>query len=334
MDFNSFEKAVKRNKPLPVYIIYGAETFLIRQALSLVKEKTLDKSIIDFSLAEYSGDKVTYSEIADELCTVSLLGDENRRLIVIENADDFLKKYESRMKEYLASPSPHAFLLLICDKISAWLKKLEGENCAIVECKNIKDYQLESWIVKRGKIFGKNITAPAAKLLVEETGNDLSLLENHLTKLSAYVNDRGAVELEDVEAIIFTGKRDTVFALTDSVASKDTANALRVLGRLMASGEEFPKIIAILAWQLKRLCIAKRIMEECRDDSMQRSKRLQSELKVNSYFLEKFIKQISNFTEYELLMKYGMLTEADVEVKTLSVEPVLILENLLIKLCI
>ena len=333
MDFNSFEKAIKSNKPLPVYVIYGDERFLAGQALTMVKERLLDKSIVDLSLVEYRGESVKFSEISDELCTGSLLGAEYKRLIIIENADSFLKKYEINVKGYIESPSSCAFLLLLCDKVSAWLKKQEGVNCAVAECKKIKDYQLESWLVKRGKLYKKILTSSAAKLLVKVTGNDLALLDNHLKKLSAFVGERDCLEVEDVDAIIFTGKKDTVFALTESVASKDLAAALQVLERLMSNGEEFPVIITILAWLLKRLCIGKRIVEECKGDSKHREQRLQSELKVNSYFLDKFIKQVNCFTEHELLIKYAMLADVDVELKTFSIEPELVLENLLIKLC-
>lgn len=333
MDFNSLENSIKSDKVLPVYVIYGDEYFLIRQALFLIKDKVLDKELIDLLLVEYNGDDVSFGRVFDDLWTVPLLGVENKRLILVENAGELLKNFEAKIKEYVSAPSPYSFLVFVCDSVSAWVKKAEGDKLITVECKKLKEYQLESWITKRAKFYGKKISPGALKILVDETGSDLSVLENHLTKLSTYSGDRDVVDADDVSAIIYNGRKQTIFELTESMACKDTASALRILARLLVLGEDFARIISLLAWQLKRLCLAKRIMNDCKDDFQQSAKRLQSELKVNRYFLDKFIKQVGSYTERDLLYKYGLLTEADVEVKTSGIEPKLILECLLIKLC-
>lgn len=333
MDFNSFERSIKRSKPSPIYVVSGDEAFLVKQALVLIKDKVLNKEFIDLSLIEYCGDEVAFGMIVDELWTVTLLGNENKRLIIVESADELFKKYDKKMKKYFAKPSLNACLVLVCNNLSAWVKKLDDNNLITVECKKIKDYYVESWLVKRSKVHGKRLTTEAAKLLVGETGNDLGLLENHLIKLSTYIGERNEVTIDDVNDTIFNGRKHTVFVLTDAMADKNTATALQILDNIITQGGDAVSIISVLTWQLRRIWTAKRIINECKKSGLSSSKRLQSELKINPYFLDKFVNQVMKFTERDLIVKYRRLAEADIEVKTSGLDLKLILECLLIKLC-
>ncbi|MGR3319208.1 MAG: DNA polymerase III subunit delta [Candidatus Anammoxibacter sp.] len=333
MDYNSFERSVKSGNGSPAYVVFGEERFLIKQALLLIKEKVLDKVNIDLTFTEYNGKDVTFGQIFDELWTASLLGSDNKRLIIIEDAGDLLKKYKKKVQEYFKSPSPHACLVFVCDKADAWIKKISDDKLIAVECKKLRDYQLSSWITARGRLYRKKIVPEASKALIGETGNDLVLLDNHIAKLSTYVGDREMIDERDVHAIIFDGKKQTVFELTNAMADKDAANALKILKRLITLGEDFSRVISILGWQVRRLWKAKRIVKDCSNNALNVAKRLQEELKINNYFLKGFVKQVERFSEDDLKVKFGYIADADVEIKTSSLAPRIIVECLLIKLC-
>ena len=333
MEYNSFERSIKTSDGSPIYVVFGEERFLVRQALLLIKEKELDKANIDLTLAEYNGKDVTFGQIFDELWTASLLGGDNKRLIIIEDAGDLLKKYKKKVQEYFKAPSPHACLVVVCDKIDAWMKKASNDKLSAVECKKPRDYQLPAWVTTRGRRYRKKIVSGASKALIEETGNDLGLLDNHIAKLSTYVGDRETIDEGDVYAIIFDGKKQTVFELTNAMADKDAANTLEILKRLITLGEDFTRVILILGWQLRRLWKAKRIVKGCGNNALNIGKRLQEELKINNYFLKGFVKQVDRFSEDDLRVKFGYIADADVAIKTSSLEPRIIVECLLIKLC-
>lgn len=340
MDYNGLEKSLKKSDVYPVYVVFGDEHFLAAKSRLLIKSRVLGGEMADMLMVEYNGKGCEFGQIRDELWTSSLFGRDGRRLIVIEEAADFLKKYRKKLSEYILSPSPHACLLLISNKSEAWLKKLPVDNCVAVECKKIRDYQLPAWVVKRAAVYNKKITASASTAMLDETGNNLALLDNHIMTLSTYTGSRDVINEDDVDAVIFNGRKRTVFELTDAMASRDSVNALRILGRLISLGDDCIKIIALLGWQVRRLWSARRIIDDCcgddhggRSDRAEVAARFQTELKVNSYFFDSFRKQVSRFTQDDLQRRFRYIVDADVEIKTSSLNPQVIVECLLVKLC-
>ena len=333
MDFNSFEKSIKKSSVSPIYIVAGDETLLIKRSLQLIKEKILTKTTIDMALSEFNGDDTTFGIVCTDLRTVSFFGVEGRRLIVVEAADAFVKKYKKKLQDYFSSPSTSGSLVLVCSKPDSWIKKSEGSKCVIIECAKLRDYQLSSWVESKVKGIGKKITAEAAKGLIAETGNNLDLLVNHINKLTIFVGNRETITGEDVHAIVYDGKKQTIFDLTNAISDKDAANALIILQKLIGLGEEFLGIITLLGWQIRRLWVAKRIIKESGGNTQMVTKRLQSELKVNRYFCEKFLAQVDRYTENGLQTKFGYIADTDVELKTGAFEPQIVVECLIVKLC-
>lgn len=335
MDFYTFERSISKSRVFPIYIVFGEETFLIRRALLLIKDKILKDVNVDLSLSEFEGKGVAFGQILDELYTIPFFGTENRRLIIIKGADDFLSKYKKKLKEYLLAPSSYASLLLVCNKYNNEVDSQKGDKDIIVmvECKKLRDYQLPSWILSRVKTYKKKITTRAAQILAEETGNNLELLENNIEKLSIYLGERTAIEEKDVRELIHGGRRQTIFELTNAVAAKNTARALKILDRLIVLGEESTRIISLLGWQLKRIWMAKRIIKNCGDNRSNITKQIQNELKVPPFFCKEFLTQVDLFTDEALEYKYSLLTEADVETKTGPLDPNMVMECLIVKLC-
>ena len=333
MNFNSFEKSINKSNISPIYIVVGEETLLVKRSLQLIKGKILTKMTIDMALSEFNGNETTFGTVFTDLRTVSFFGVENRRLVVVEDADAFVKKNKKKLQDYLSSPSLSASLLLVCSKPDAWIKKCEGSKCVIVECAKLRDYQLVAWVEAKVKGVNKKITAEASKGLIAETGNNLDLLVNHINKLTIFIGSRDTITGEDVHAIVYDGKKQTIFDLTNAISDKDTANALRILQKLIGLGEEFIGIITLLGWQIRRLWIAKRIVKESGGNTQVVTKRLQSELKVNKYFCERFLAQVNRFTEEGLQAKFGYIADTDVDLKTGTFEPRILVECLIVKLC-
>ncbi len=333
MDFNSFERKTKKGDIAPAYAIFGDEAFLVSQSLSLIKKVALKGVDVNLSLSEYSGKDIAGGELIDELMTTPLLGFGNRRLVIVEDASLLMENGKAKMKEYFKKPSRHAVLVLVSEKMDAWVKKLSENVMVTVECKKMKDYQLSAWLIKRVKFYKKEITPPAAKIVVDETGNNLALMENHIAKLLTYIDEREIIDERDVIEIVFDCKKQSIFELTEALANKDAAGALKILDRLIAMGTDFIPIIATLAWQIKKLWNARRIVNECKNNAREINSRLQSELKVNQYFLDKFKRQVGLFTEKSLCAKYQSLADADYDLKTCSIDPRVVVECLLVKLC-
>lgn len=332
MDIYQFKDLMNKGKSFPVYVFYGDEEFFIHEALSAVKANSLKDVDPSVSLVEYKGDEVsgTGGVIFDELRTMPFFVSKNK-LVVVEDADNFVEKNKQVLERYLQSPSAHANLVLVCDK---WDKRTKlashVDKVGIsIECKRLKDHQLLNWLTTRAKQYNKSITAKAAQQLVEDVGSNLAILDKHLEKLSVYLSQKETIEERDVDALVGVDRNRTVFELTDAVAQRNVSSALKILSQMLTHGEESVRIISLLAWQIKRLWRAKQILNHGGNES-----KVASELQVVPYFAKRFFEQIKLCTEEDLMKKYELLLETDIKSKTSSLGTQLLLELLVYKLCV
>ena len=330
MDFLSFKESFDKGKTLPIYLIYGEEDFFVHEALSLIKSRVLKGEESEVSLVEMEGEEASLSSILEELETLPFFGSKGKRLVVVYNADGLVVQGEERLRRYLDSPSPSSYLILVCRKIDAKtslynrLNRLGGT----ISCKQLQYDQLTAWISNRTKVYGKQITLEASGILVENIGNNLSLLDKHLEKLSISVGSRKKIEREDVEELVGADRLRGVFELTGAVARKDLPKALRILDQLLKAGERPVGLIPPLTWQIRRLWQAKRLLKGGEDRDA-----LVYGLKVHYRYVDDLVEQTKLFSEEDLERDYHFLLEADLEGKTSSTDDRLLLEKLIFKLC-
>jgi DNA polymerase-3 subunit delta len=76
---------------------------------------------------------------------------------------------------------------------------------------------------------GKSIAAEALSSFVEQVGANARALSAEAQKLVAYVGDRPAIVLEDVDAIVTRGRHARAFALADAFGERNLARTLKHL---------------------------------------------------------------------------------------------------------
>ncbi|MFQ5863371.1 MAG: DNA polymerase III subunit delta [Candidatus Brocadiales bacterium] len=333
MDFLHFKQSFEKAKVLPVYVVYGEEEFFIHEAVSLIRSRVLGKEESGVSLIEMEGAETPFPVVVEELETVPFFGSEGKRLAVVYGADKLMTRSREQLKEYLESPSPFGYLVLVCsdlDRRTSLFNKLNRMGGTIA-CKRVQDEQLPAWMMGRAKSYGKQIALDACNILTENVGNNLSLLAGHIEKLAISVGRRQEIKPEDVEGLVGTDRLRDVFELTGAVARKDFPKALKILGQLLKlirSGEEIVKIIPPLAWQIKRLWRARRILDGGGDREA-----LTYGLRVPRRYVDDLVEQTKLFSEEDLERDYRFLLEADMEGKVSAGNNKIILEKLIFKLC-
>src|SRR5204862_1373909 len=94
-----------------------------------------------------------------------------------------------------------------------------------------------AWVVTLARERGHRITPAAVARLLERTGADLGRLDAELEKLSIQVGSGSAIDVRDVEAGVAALRGHAVEELTDYLARRDVAAAIRTFRGLVASGE-------------------------------------------------------------------------------------------------
>src|SRR4051812_5261305 len=116
---NAFEFIASPDKyPVkPFCVLYGDEPLLARDALALIDTRVLAGEDAEFSRISFSGEKtanpqVEWRSVVDELSTSALFGG-GQRLVIIDNADDFVSRSREQLEAYAAKPSSAGVLVLI-----------------------------------------------------------------------------------------------------------------------------------------------------------------------------------------------------------------------------
>lgn len=243
----------------PVYAIVGKDRFLRGEALSQLV-RTLERDTDEMGPARFEGVQATLAEVLDEVRTMSLLG--SRRVVIVDEADSFITAHRGPLERYCTTPSDGGVLILLCQTFPKTTKlcKIIQEKGAVVGCESPRGRELVGWIVRRAQEqYDKRMSYPAAQKLREQIGDALGAADAELSKLSAYVGNRGEITPADVGALTGHHREEKVFAVTDAIASKDPAGALRCWEQVLATDRAAPvRAIAGLAWGVRRLLGARR----------------------------------------------------------------------------
>lgn len=104
---------------------------------------------------------------------------------------------------------------------------------------------------------GKRADPAAVERLRELVDADARALATELQKLVAYVGDRKAIEVADVNAVVTRVAADPFFALGNAVEERDLAEALAVVDRSITDGGHPIMLLSTVAGTLRRLVVEK-----------------------------------------------------------------------------
>jgi DNA polymerase-3 subunit delta len=249
--------------PRNVYAIIAKDPFLRAEAVTQIMQK-LDAESVGMGPVRFDGDHALLADVLDEVRTLSLLG--GMRIAIVEDADDFITKYRAQLEGYCSDPATSGCLILLCDSMprNTRLYKIINEHGEVVTCEPPKGRAVSTWISQRSQsTYGKQMREPAAARLREHLGDAPGVLDAELAKLSAYVGQRTEITADDVDRITGNHREETVFAVTDAIASGDVSAALHNWEQVLATDRGAPgKAIGGLAWAVRRLLEARRELDE------------------------------------------------------------------------
>ncbi|QDT52530.1 DNA polymerase III subunit delta [Caulifigura coniformis] len=244
-------------KPAPqqaaFIVLHGGESTLKASSLAAVSKIVLGEDADETSLVRLEGD-VDWARVRDELATVSMF--TSRRLVVVEDADDFVTKHRGQLESYIEKPSKKSTFVL---DLKSWKKntrlaKKLDELGLEIDCSELAGPRLTGWLVESAESeYGKQLSRDAAALMVELAGSGLGLLEQELGKLASYVGDRPRITPEDVRQMVGGWKAETTWTMLDAVRDGDPGSALSCLEKLLTAGEAGPRLLGGISFVFRKL---------------------------------------------------------------------------------
>ncbi len=315
---------------VPVYFLFGEERFFQMEMLKVFTARWINDDNRDFNFESYDAKDSAVGDWLGACQTLSFFG--GTKLVTVRNLHE-AKLSDAGTKsllDYLEQPIADACLVLTADSADRkrkLFKKLTTISGA-VSCSAPKEGALVSWLKKRAQSLKSSLADDAAKRLVGRVGAKPGMLASELEKLITYAGKKSKITEADVEALVGDIRLENVFALTDSLKSKNREKALSLLDNQLKHNEEPLKILGTIAWQFRLIWEVKYYQSK-----KMPSGKIAQAMGSRPFMIEQAARYTSNFSTQQLYRNYKALVQADRELKSTGRDPRIIMESLILNLC-
>jgi DNA polymerase III subunit delta len=242
--------------------LHGPEQWLKSRYLQDLR-KALDAAHGETETFSFEGNSATLADVLDELRSYALM--QHHKIVLVDNADEFLKKegFRRAMERYAEAPVDHATLVLRSD---AWnrgtLDKLIAKVGEVIKCEPLKPAEAKSWLVKRCQAeHGRVIEPPAAALLVDRMGPELMPLDTELAKLSLMVKPNEPIVRGLVEQVVGKSSDEKAWEVQEAVltglSSRSAGQAISKVSELVdLAGQAEVLVVYFVADLIRKLNVA------------------------------------------------------------------------------
>lgn len=257
MHATAFLKKPQQRAVGALVALFGSERFLKLRALKALSALILNAEDDDLGLTKFPGPNTEFSTVMDELRTVSMFGD--RRIVVIEDADEFVTKHRAALEKYVDKPAKKALLVL---DVKSWpsntrLAKKVVEAGLDLDCNALKQAELLKWLSEHAQsVHGKKLSRDAAQALIELRGLELGHLDQELAKLSAYAGDKPEIDRAAVVKLVGGWKAETTWSMLDAVRDAQLDEAFNLLDKLLMAGEHPLRLLGSVNYTYRPLARA------------------------------------------------------------------------------
>ena len=242
----------------PIYLLFGQESWLVRQAYDLLFAEAVSSGPRGFNEQVFEGDKATGDTIAGAAQHLPMMG--KHRTIVVRNVGKLKPDDQERLGAYCSNPSETTVLLLLGAererKVLDGRKKLAKaikKNGRWCEFKKLYGRNLHAWTEGEARRLGKKLDPEGAGFLEAVMGNDLAQVANGLVHASLFVGDADRITLEDLEEVVSGSKQEALWDLLDCIGQRRLEPALRNLQLLFRQGEREMGILALTKKRVRLL---------------------------------------------------------------------------------
>jgi len=329
MTYADFQTVLRSKQFGPIYLFYGDEDFLIDECVKAIIESVLDPSEREFNLDVMDGSWVDVKDVVSHASSFPMVG--KRRVVVVKEFEKLVGTDAAKeiLGAYVERPLDSTCLVLVSLEPDFRRRPFTDlkKRAALVECKTVYDNQIPAWISERVRRQGKEANAEACRLIHAYVGTSLRSLQNEIDKLLIFVGERKQITPDDVATVVGATKGYTIFELQNAIGRKDTKEAMKILERMLESGQSPQMIIVMLTrffnqlWKLSDLKLRRMPESE-----------IVREVGIAPYFVRQYMEFHSHFSTDQIERNFKTLLEADTTLKTTSQDPHLVMDLLVLSL--
>jgi len=332
MSHPTLERHLKASSLRPVYLFFGEEEFLLRRALTRLQEALSQEAGEPVPKTLFDATETRLTEVLGEARTPVLWG--GRQFLVVSAAERYKVAELQPLVNYLENPGRDVCLVLVAGGLKAreverhavWGRLFKAE--AALGFYRLKEGQLPRWLAEEAAQRGKELPPASARGLIEAVGPDLTELVQELDKLVLYVGTEPVITPAAVVQLASRSRSHTIFELVEALGAGQAVRALAILARLLDLGEPPPKILVMLARQVRLLLKAREAVQAAASPA-----EVSERLGIPGMVAEKLVRQAGKFPQQRLIDLLLALNRTDRSLKRSAAPDRLLLEVAVMELC-
>ena len=282
--YNQLKNDLKTGEFSRVYLFYGEETYLREHYLGELKKQVVDPAFADFNLIELEGKGLTPDAFSDAVESLPIMSD--RKLVIISDFDVYkpsaalqpiLLDLLNDLPEYLVLVFYYDVLELKPDKRTKIHAALSKSAC-FAEFSHLNDRELITWIQRRFRALGKEISPENCTYLTFLCGTSMTNLITEIEKAAAH-STLDEVKKYNIDSVCTRTLDAVIFDLTDSITERRFDRAIAVINDLIAQKNTEVAIFSAVLRHIERLYACK-----LHEQSRRPSKELMEMLGTRSSF--------------------------------------------------
>jgi len=311
-----------KGKPIPGILLLGNESYLRELCRRKISDAYVAEGVRDWGITQYSADGDSISAILGQAQTLPMLAPQ--QVIFVRDVeawerlgDDSRDSLLKQLSEYLDNPAPFSVLVFEAGALDQRMRlaKMFAEKTVVVAValseKTEERVRLAAPLAfEMARELGVELDHEAAGELAEILNGELAAIRTELEKLATYAGERRKITREDIELLVVSARKYSVWELTDMLASRQPSVALEFLDSLLHEGEQAPALLGALAWMYRKLLEAQELPPGIFGGQAA------GRLHMQSKTAEMAIRQSRKFPRTQLTAGLAALYEADSRLKS------------------
>ena len=313
MDIEKILENIKNKIYHPVYFLSGEEPYFIDKISKTIEKTVLSDAEKEFNQAIVYGRDVDMIQITSLAREYPVLG--NYRVVIVREAQG-LKDIEKdeRFKTYLKNPVKSTILVFDYkySKIDGRteLSKLLDKTAVNFQSKKLYDNQIPDWIGKQIELLGFRMGQRTRVILAENLGNDLSKIENEISKLVINLRKNSEITPEDIEKNIGISKDYNIFELQNALGRKDIFKANEIIKNFGSNPKDNPaiKVISMLFSYFRKIFLFHFLTDKTDNN-------VAAQLGIKPFFVKDFRQAAANYNTFKVRQIIAIFREYDQKAK-------------------
>jgi DNA polymerase-3 subunit delta len=260
-----------KGKPTPVLLVLGKDAYLRDALRERVVAASVDPAARSWALSRYSAEEGELAAALMQARTVPMLA--RRQVVIVTEVEEVEKlgdkKREAEIEnltEYFTDPAPFTVLILeatVLDQRTRFTKMLLEQALVVAaelpEEPHERARMAATLAVQMAGDQGSRIEDEAAEELADLCNCDLASMRSEIAKLATYAGAGQPIRRADVEALVVSEKKYSVWELAEVLATQQRGRAFHFLTNVLQQGETPPALIGTMAWMYRKLIEAQQL---------------------------------------------------------------------------